>query len=105
MTKDNAKVRDQLEAMLETLVARAERIDSDLSAPTDDDWEERATERQDVDVLSSVGNLTLSEIEQIKRALHRIDEGKYGTCARCGAAIPPARLELLPYATTCTNCA
>ncbi|MGV3485155.1 MAG: TraR/DksA family transcriptional regulator [Planctomycetaceae bacterium] len=105
MTKDNAKVRERLEAMLATLVARAERIDSDLSQPTDEDWEERATELQDDDVLSSVGNLTVSEIEQIKRALRRIDEGTYGACERCGATIPPERHALLPYATTCTGCA
>lgn len=105
MTKDHSKVRDQLEAMLEALVARAEGIDSDLSAPANDDWDERATEREDDDVLASVGHLTLNEIGQIKRALHRIDEGNYGTCSRCGTAIPPARLKLLPYATTCTECA
>jgi DnaK suppressor protein len=43
-------------------------------------------------------------IEQIDAALHRIDLGTYGTCARCGAAIPEERLELRPFTDTCVRC-
>ena len=45
------------------------------------------------------------EIEQIQRALHRIDAGTYGICESCGAEIAPARLEAQPDATRCINCA
>jgi DnaK suppressor protein len=43
-------------------------------------------------------------IEQIDAALARIAAGSYGTCARCGAAIPEERLELRPFAETCVRC-
>jgi DnaK suppressor protein len=41
---------------------------------------------------------------QIMEALSRLDQGTYGCCADCGAAIPPRRLEALPYATLCVSC-
>ncbi len=102
--QDYSGLRASLEKQLSMLVARAQEIDEDLSEPGDDDWEERATETEGNEVAASVGNLTLNEINQIKHALHQIDEGTYGTCTRCGKKIPQARLEVIPYATTCTGC-
>lgn len=43
-------------------------------------------------------------ITQIRAALERIDTGTYGACAHCGQQIPPARLEVVPYASTCVGC-
>ena len=37
----------------------------------------------------------------IDAALKRIDDGTYGTCARCGKPIPEERLEAKPYASLC----
>jgi len=43
-------------------------------------------------------------LAQIDRALARIDDGTYGTCARCAAKIPAARLEAMPEAELCLAC-
>jgi RNA polymerase-binding protein DksA len=40
----------------------------------------------------------------IDQALERIEEGTFGTCARCGKPIAEARLEAMPYATKCIDC-
>jgi DnaK suppressor protein len=40
----------------------------------------------------------------IDQALKRIEEGTFGTCARCGKAIAEERLEAMPYATKCIDC-
>ena len=40
----------------------------------------------------------------IDEALDRIDNGTFGTCARCGKQIAEERLEALPYATRCIDC-
>ncbi len=45
---------------------------------------------------------TLGEIES---ALTRMKEGQYGICDQCGAEIPSARLEALPWARRCLQCA
>lgn len=44
-------------------------------------------------------------LTQVQEALVRIDEGTYGNCAGCGKPIPVARLEALPYASLCVECA
>jgi RNA polymerase-binding transcription factor DksA len=44
------------------------------------------------------------EAEQIRRALRRKAEGKYGICENCGRRIPKARLEARPEATLCIDC-
>jgi RNA polymerase-binding transcription factor DksA len=38
-------------------------------------------------------------------AVERIDLGTFGKCERCGKAIPKGRLEAIPYARICMNCA
>jgi RNA polymerase-binding protein DksA len=40
----------------------------------------------------------------IDEALDRIENGTFGTCARCGKPIAEDRLEALPYATRCIDC-
>ena len=45
--------------------------------------------------------VTISEIDA---ALARLDAGTYGSCVRCGAAIPEERLELRPFAGRCVAC-
>jgi DnaK suppressor protein len=44
-------------------------------------------------------------LERIEAALERIEEGVYGDCEECGAKIPRARLNAVPYATMCVKCA
>ena len=40
----------------------------------------------------------------IEEALQRMDDGAYGTCARCGRDIPLARLRVMPFASYCVDC-
>jgi RNA polymerase-binding protein DksA len=42
--------------------------------------------------------------QDIAAALQSIDNGTYGTCARCGNAIEIERLEVKPDATLCITC-
>ena len=41
----------------------------------------------------------------VEHALRKLNEGTYGICDGCGQAIDPARLEALPEASLCRNCA
>lgn len=43
-------------------------------------------------------------LESVRRARSRLDDGSYGTCERCGEAIPEGRLEARPWATRCVTC-
>ena len=40
----------------------------------------------------------------IDEALKRIEEGTFGTCARCSKPIAEERLEAMPHATKCIDC-
>jgi DnaK suppressor protein len=42
-------------------------------------------------------------LQQIDRALAKLDAGSYGTCERCGKPIPEERLRARPWATLCID--
>ncbi len=69
------------------------------------DWSEQASERENDEVLESLGNNSEQELAMIKFALKRIDDGNYFYCEQCGDEIPLARLELLPFTAYCVDCA
>jgi DnaK suppressor protein len=46
----------------------------------------------------------LAAVEDIDKALAKIDAGTYGICERCGQPIPKERLRALPYAALCVAC-
>ena len=43
-------------------------------------------------------------VEDITKALARIDDGSYGYCEVCGDRIPVPRLEAIPWADQCVKC-
>lgn len=102
---DTTAIKSKLEARLRELDERAHEIDDELSEPGDDDWSESAVESENDEVLEKVGNMALDEIRKIKSALAKMDAGTYGICEKCDQKIAPKRLEALPYATTCIDCA
>ncbi len=44
-----------------------------------------------------------AEIEELDRALSKLEEGSYGICEACGKEIPPERLEAMPGARFCVE--
>ena len=69
------------------------------------DWSEQVSERENDEVLESLGNSSELELLKVNYALKRIEEGSYFQCDECGTDIPPARLELLPFTAHCVDCA
>ena len=95
----------QLEARLDELNARLKEIEDSLDEKPSADAEDRASEREEDEVLESLGVTGLKEIQMIEAALVRIEDGTYGECAKCGDPISEQRLDLLPYTPMCQNCA
>lgn len=99
---------DRKTALLERLGEldrRLHRIEAELDQPAEKDWEEAAVEREGDEVLESMGTQGLHEIEMIRAALARIEEGSYGWCVRCGNEIAPERLDVVPATPFCRDCA
>lgn len=44
-------------------------------------------------------------LRKVEHALDLIERGAYGVCESCGTDIPTARLDALPHANYCVNCA
>src|SRR4051812_2507977 len=59
-------------------------------------------ERGEVEALV---NSLLEALDDVDRALGKLEGGEYGRCETCGGAISEARLEAMPTARTCIACA
>lgn len=56
------------------------------------------------EVAFRLGERESQLVADIDQALLRIEEGAYGTCARCGQEINERRLEAMPSARYCAQC-
>jgi len=66
---------------------------------------EIATELYDREHHMALKKLHMKEVEEIERAEKKIEEGTYGICEKCGKEIDRKRLELIPHARYCIDCA
>lgn len=69
------------------------------------DTADRASETVEQDLALGLLGSVAGTLDQIEVALERIEDGGYGRCAECETRIPAARLEAIPYATCCVECA
>lgn len=97
-------VRMQLQERLDQLLRRVGKIEWDLRSTRDRDWQERASELENDEVLEGLDEMSLAEGRQIREALIRIESGSYGTCSDCGQPISAERLTAVPFAVTCVGC-
>lgn len=95
----------RLRARLRELDNRITDVESELDQPANADFEERASERETDEVLEGLGHAGVQEIRMINAALSRIADGTYGICVACGEPISEERLEAVPHAPRCRNCA
>jgi RNA polymerase-binding protein DksA len=108
------KLRRLLEEERETYVRQARDLAAEAEAlaserePGDTQFDEESGEGDTLNVERE-RDLALSAsatqaVEEIDRALRRMDAGNYGICERCGKKIAVARLEALPFAALCIEC-
>lgn len=100
-----AEMAEMLNARMADLLERAELIEDDLRHPLDADSSEQAVDLADDEALEGIDEVLRAEIQQIRFALARIENGTYGTCANCEADIGLERLRARPIATRCIKCA
>ena len=102
------QIKNKLEDMRKDLEERQTRIakhtrhrDEPLSA----DFAEQATELENGETLVALDREIQDEIKRIEQALRRLEEGNYSTCVSCGGEIAEKRLEAIPHASQCIDCA
>jgi len=88
-----ASIRAGLVAEKAELLQRQTELDQDAGTATFD-------RERDLSIRNNIQDL----MDQIDRAVERIDGGTYGACERCGQPIEAARLKALHHAVLCLDC-
>lgn len=99
-------LKNRLMTLKQNVTHRINSIEKDIRHEgMSADWTEQAVERENDEVLESLGNNAKQELAMINTALKRIESGEYFFCRSCGEEIPSARLEVLPFNSLCIDCA
>jgi RNA polymerase-binding transcription factor DksA len=104
----NESIRARLSQRHQELSERLANINDDRqhrSRAQSGNWTERASERENDEVLDRLAESTAEEIASLRHSLNRLDENLYGVCESCGNRIAEERLHSVPYATLCLKCA
>jgi DnaK suppressor protein len=91
----------------QSLLQEAEMLAEDME-PGDIQFDEESGEGDTLNVERerdlALSAQAMAAVDEIDRALAKMDAGTYGVCERCGKDIPKARLKALPYAALCVAC-
>ena len=98
------KLLEEQRAIKARIAARdrdiSDTVQDEEGVGDDEDEGQRTYDRED-DIVSN--ELDAQQLEQVNRALARLDAGTYGVSEVTGKPIPLARLEAVPSATTLVN--
>jgi DnaK suppressor protein len=107
------KVRQELLAERARLEREVQGFEDEFSVSFEEATDESSYDQHPADSatayvdreidLSLEGNAR-SIVNQIDRALQKLDQGTYGICDNCGRLIGEGRLEVEPYAALCIDC-
>jgi DnaK suppressor protein len=106
--------RDALLRLHKSLTARRDELRRRLGGELKDlrnfksndtgDSADAAFDSGSEEVASQLAELEARELSKIERALARLKQGNFGVCEGCHKKIPVARLNALPFSTTCIEC-
>ena len=95
------ETRDELDRSIMVLQDDRPLEERGEVAPDPADAGSNLSETERTEAVITVAKQQLAEVLD---ALHRIDDGSYGTCADCGKPVPEGRLEAKPEAARCVAC-
>jgi len=106
--------KDSIKKLREVLVLRRDALRKALAGDlsmlkalpehTSGDVVDAALDAAQDEISSQLAEVESRELAQIETALEQIRQGTYGLCEICQGKIPLARLNALPYASTCIDC-
>ncbi len=107
-----SKQLDQIKAQLlteqERLTELLERTSKHLyrrDKPYSADFAEQVVEVENNQVVEVLDHEAKFELQEIGRALAKIEQGTYEQCSACGEQIDEARLGAIPHTSLCLDCA
>lgn len=90
--------------ILKNLASESEDFRTIIEDMDPKDLADIAADDIDRKTLEALGTQELRRLQLIESALARVENKKYGLCARCSKKIPRERLEAIPYALLCIEC-
>ena len=91
-------------AILKTLMQENEDFKSAVEDMGVKDLGDVASTDIDCRTLEVIGHQDKLRLNKVEAALVRLENDKYGICAKCNKKISMARLEAIPYAVFCIDC-
>ena len=110
---DRKALRERLVEERERVCREIAELDADLSksledssgeSPYDQHMAETAAVTLDREIDLTLKENAQAALGQIDRALHKLEDGTYGHCDKCGKPIGEGRLSIAPFATLCVDC-
>lgn len=97
-----ASVRADLDAERDRLKAQIASLEPGSSVDSvDDNFADSGQVAAEQGENQALAAQLRTELEEVERALQKLDDGTYGVCETCGEPIAPARLEAMPAARYC----
>ena len=98
---ERRRLTELLDGLREGITKESETASLEELSDADQHSADTATEtfnrERDLGTMESVQ----AELDEVDRALQRLEEGTYGVCTACGRPIPAERLEALPATPFC----
>jgi DnaK suppressor protein len=94
----------ELKAELEARLERTHKHLYGKEAPVSPNFHEQVVETGNDELVQTLEQEGRAELQQVNKALQRIDSGDYPYCNRCGKAIGEQRLNAIPYTDHCIKC-
>jgi DnaK suppressor protein len=103
--KERQAVRERLEAELAETQEELARLEQKLEVEVEYGLGEGDPIIYEREMNMALRRRVKRKINSLEEALTRFDEGTYGICERCGKVISAQRLEAVPQARLCIDCA
>jgi RNA polymerase-binding protein DksA len=103
-----AEMKQKLQNLKAEVLTSLIAENNDFKAAVEDigvkDLADVASNDIDARTLEAVGAKDKLRLQRIEAAFARLENGRFGACASCGAKIGRERLEAIPYVVMCIDC-
>lgn len=105
MPENHADVRASLESERRHLLTQIDEltVGGEIDLDFDNDFADRGQVAGEQGENQVLARTLQTQLMLVERALTRLDDGSYGTCAVCGEAIGDDRQSALPATDRCIN--
>jgi len=105
--KEIKKLKEELMRLREELLGLVRKTtENEKEYPSSEvgDTIDQAADSSARELLFELNDSEKKKLEDIDRALQKIEQNRFGICEKCGGEITKNRLQAVPYAHYCIKC-